>query len=428
MCNRRNFSTALLFLFVAKVFGISTDRQSQEEYIRRYKKMAIKEMERASIPASITLAQGILESDAGNSRLAKEANNHFGIKAYKDWHGEVFYKKDDDRNQNGVIIDSPFKKYATPEMSFIDHSDFLHHPDKPWYLPLFELEMTDYKAWAYGLLEAGYASNPRYPELLISLIERHNLTQYDHRTSASVVNIPVPRKEVVSSPESLRINNLKCTTALPGETVATIARRTNVSARRLVKYNDDIRFTHQTLTAGQIVFLQAKKANNYEEADSYHTVLEGETMVSISQKYGVRIYWLNAKNKMTEGMEPAVGARIKIAGTTVVRRPDLATAKKKQNTAKKHRTGGVVQWNEGPVLGKKEKALKVTESPKTRTETDLAPDFADEPLPSSRTHIVQKGESLWSISQAYHLDVATLKKLNQLSSNTLSVGQVLLVE
>src|SRR5690606_39129704 len=140
-----------------------------EEYIRIYSSLAVEEMERSGVPASITLAQGILESGNGNSRLAREGNNHFGIKCGSGWNGRKTYKDDDHRNEC-------FRAYPSVKASFRDHSEFLK---RPRYAFLFDLKPTDYKGWAHGLKKAGYATNPRYPQLLINLIERYELYYFD---------------------------------------------------------------------------------------------------------------------------------------------------------------------------------------------------------------------------------------------------------
>jgi hypothetical protein len=138
-------------------------------YIERFKKIAVKEMDLYGIPASITLAQGLFESANGNSDLAKIANNHFGIKCTSDWTGKSYYKNDDRDNDC-------FRVYTNPEDSYRDHSEFLK---RKRYAPLFELDKNDYRGWAYGLKQAGYATNPKYPDLLIGVIERYHLDQYD---------------------------------------------------------------------------------------------------------------------------------------------------------------------------------------------------------------------------------------------------------
>jgi LysM repeat protein len=139
------------------------------QYIDKYKTIAIEEMNAFGIPASITIAQGLYESGAGNSELARVANNHFGVKVGLSWNGKVYYKDDDERND-------AFRVYNSVEESFRDHSNFLK---KRNYAALFQLDITDYKGWARGLKKAGYATNPQYPEIIISIIEKYNLQQYD---------------------------------------------------------------------------------------------------------------------------------------------------------------------------------------------------------------------------------------------------------
>src|SRR5690554_5416321 len=162
--------TIIFCLFISSsTIAQSAKRISRAEYISMYKDDAIREMHRSGVPASITLAQGILESGDGNSALARKANNHFGIKCHGDWKGKTYYQDDDEK-------DECFRKYKSVLESFRDHSEFLK---KPRYAFLFELKPTDYKGWAKGLKKAGYATNPRYPQLLIKIIEENNLHQYD---------------------------------------------------------------------------------------------------------------------------------------------------------------------------------------------------------------------------------------------------------
>ena len=150
------------------------------QYIERYAPLAIAEMHRTGIPASITLAQGIAESSFGNSPLAYEANNHFGVKCQNDWAGASYQQEDDDKNAAGDLIKSCFRKYETAEQSYRDHSDFL--TNRPRYSALFKLNRSDYKGWAMGLKEAGYATLPTYPNILIANIERYELYKYDKMT------------------------------------------------------------------------------------------------------------------------------------------------------------------------------------------------------------------------------------------------------
>jgi len=163
---------SLIFVFN---FNINAQRNNKnpniESYIEQYKDIAVKEMLTHGIPASITLAQGILESSYGSSYLAQNSKNHFGIKCKTEWTGLRFYKIDEEGK-------SCYRKYTSVFESYEDHSLFLK--SKPWYKPLFKLEVTDYKAWAYGLKKAGYATNPNYPSMLISIIKRYELHKYDN--------------------------------------------------------------------------------------------------------------------------------------------------------------------------------------------------------------------------------------------------------
>jgi flagellum-specific peptidoglycan hydrolase FlgJ len=160
------------FLFFVLFFGSGTlfaQKMTQQQYVEAYARFAMLEMERSGVPAAITLAQGILESESGNSLLAREANNHFGIKCKNEWKGGRIYHDDDE-------LGECFRKYPSVEESYRDHSDFLRY--RPYYTGLFSLNPDDYKAWAYGLKKAGYATGSQYPQHLIELIERHNLNQY----------------------------------------------------------------------------------------------------------------------------------------------------------------------------------------------------------------------------------------------------------
>jgi hypothetical protein len=160
----------ILFLSLLGFGILNAQRQSTEQYIEKYKLIAIDEMLEYHIPASITLAQGILESGSGNSRLAVQGNNHFGIKCHSDWNGGRIYEDDDKKHEC-------FRKYSEAEDSYRDHSLFLSRKSR--YAFLFDLKTTDYKSWAKGLKKAGYATNPQYPKRLIDLIQRYNLDQYD---------------------------------------------------------------------------------------------------------------------------------------------------------------------------------------------------------------------------------------------------------
>ncbi len=283
----------------------ASKRITRAQYIEMYKDEAIKEMERSGVPASITLAQGILESGDGNSPLARYAKNHFGIKCHTGWTGGTFIQDDDEK-------DECFRKYKTVLESYRDHSEFLK---KKRYAFLFELDITDYKGWAKGLKKAGYATNPKYPQLLIDLIEKNNLAQYDKAKSTKKKKgkkkSKKEKKEVKTVKNSKRRgshtvsvheNNIKYITVKPEDSFEKIAEEFNMGEWQLYKYND-LEKDKELFDQG-ILFLQPKSGKAKKE---FHIVEEGETMWDISQQNGIKLRKLYRKNRMYEGDTPKVG-------------------------------------------------------------------------------------------------------------------------
>ncbi len=268
------------------------------EYIEKYKNLAIQEMYKYGIPASITLAQGILESGSGKSELARTANNHFGIKCHKDWTGPTFHQDDD-------AVNECFRKYNDPVKSFEDHSIFLATRSR--YSKLFKLKITDYKGWAYGLKKAGYATDPNYPKRLIKIIKDYHLHQYDKLSNKTAYKKPrhsTTRRSVRRRRKSVREgadfddisldnaglhrieknNGIKFVTAKPGDTYRSIAREFNVYTYQLAKYNDAKK--DKKLHPGEIVYLQHKKNKGSKK---YHVANGKESLYDISQEYGVKL-------------------------------------------------------------------------------------------------------------------------------------------
>lgn len=259
------------------------------------------------IPASITLAQALLESDNGNSALARYANNHFGIKCHTGWKGDTYIQDDDKLNEC-------FRKYKTVEESFEDHSEFLKTRGR--YAFLFELRKTDYKGWAEGLQEAGYATNRNYAKLLIKIIEENNLYQYDRvqESTAEKKKKKDPKPPVImpSSQPTTNVrkiymnNNIKYIVAQEGDTYYKIARQLDMRLWQLHNYNETGK--QSCMQTGDIIYLQPKRRKSYKE--DVHTVRWGETMYSISQLYGIKLKHLYRLNEMQDGQEPAVGQKI----------------------------------------------------------------------------------------------------------------------
>ncbi len=270
----------------------------QQSYIEKYSSLAVEEMYRTGVPASITLAQGLLESGNGQSRLAVKGNNHFGIKCHNTWTGAKVYHDDDRKGEC-------FRKYDSPEESFRDHSDFLRYRDR--YKFLFDLELTDYRSWAYGLKTAGYATDPKYPEKLIRLIEEYRLYEYDtqkpeqttHHVEPQVPASPTvieqvqplsPRqRETFSfalSRQMYSLNGVPFVYASEGETYASIAKANRLFLKEILKFND--LKEEKDLVPGTVVYLQKKKKKAAAGLEKH--VVEGtQDLRSISQRFAVRL-------------------------------------------------------------------------------------------------------------------------------------------
>ena len=274
-------------------------------YIAQYKDLAIKEMQRVKIPASISLAQAILESAGGQSSMATEANNHFGIKCHNNWTGERYYMKDDDRDASGEIIQSCFRKYRDPYQSWMDHSDYLLSSQR--YATLFTFDIYDYKRWAQGLKAAGYATAPTYAEMLVERIEKYQLYQYDYQAGGGfATNTPKPKPTA----RLQKLNGVPVIFASNGQSLNDIAISTGVKIADLRKYNERIMTAETTpLPDGYKVFVKRKKIGTASNK-SFHTVQAGETMFSISQLYGIQLGWLYRHCRMKIGTQPAVGQKV----------------------------------------------------------------------------------------------------------------------
>lgn len=295
--------TILAIIFPLSVFA--QKRQTTEEYINKYKDAAIYQMKTQGVPASIILAQGLLESDNGNSALAVKANNHFGIKCHTTWTGSKVYMDDDTKNEC-------FRKYSNPEKSYRDHSDFLRGARR--YSSLFDLEPTDYKGWAYGLKKAGYATNPHYAEMLIKIIEENRLYLFDRGIS---IEVESPTKGVgdlvdvdhfvIDMNKHRKVytrNRIKYIIVKKGDDYASLTKELELLPWQLAKYNEISK--DSALKEGQEIYIQPKRCRA-EINHSVHVVEKGETMYSISQMYGIKLKSLYRKNRMKFGDQPEVG-------------------------------------------------------------------------------------------------------------------------
>jgi LysM repeat protein len=362
-------------------------RMTPEQYIATYKVAAVAEMKRLGVPASIILAQGILETECGNSDLVRRSNNHFGIKCKSTWTGESVRHTDDAPNEC-------FRKYNSAADSYKDHSDYLYNT--PRYASLFKLPSTDYRGWAYGLKAAGYATNPRYPQILISNIEKYNLQQYNEPLSAEsqaaliakmgVTEAVKQPKEIITAAEPKKesnlfqklfsgkknknnqyFNKLRAVMAFNGTSLLAIATEHDIALTKLLEYND---LAADGLVKGdQWIYLEKKHKEGNRDL---YTSLQNETLHEVSQNNGVQLAMLAAYNAL----------------------PENVLVKK----------GEVIRLRPG------------AQAPVRAAEVAII-----------RTHEVQPKEGLYTISRKYNVSVEELKEWNKLSSNDLQMGQQLII-
>ena len=252
-------------------------------------------MKKYHIPASITLAQGLLESGAGQSMLARKSNNHFGIKCGGDWRGKTVSHDDDARGEC-------FRAYKHPEESYEDHSKFL--VSRPRYASLFKLDITDYKGWARGLKKAGYATNPRYADQLIGIIELYDLHKYDRKNGLKwMKENPEPHQPYIA-------NGLVYIVVRAGDTWKSISKELDISQSKLREYND--LYKGYTLRVGDILYLEKKK-RKADKDHIVHVLRSGESMYSVAQKYGIRLKNFYKLNKMkADDPAPKVGTILRL--------------------------------------------------------------------------------------------------------------------
>lgn len=370
-------------IIFAVLFSIASltsvaQRISVEEYIEQFKDIAMNEMKRSGVPASITLAQGILESENGNSELVKKSNNHFGIKCKSTWTGESVTHDDD---ANGEC----FRAYTNADQSYKDHSDFLRANKR--YGSLFNLDPEDYAGWARGLKKAGYATNPRYPELLIKYIEQYELQQYtllalnkqpqtdiakteENKTEQPVDAVTqkvVNENDVaiaVNEPDKITsINSTKCVFVKKGTSLLVIANNHNVSLSKLMDFND---MTEEGLLGkDQFIYLQKKSKTGEKE---YYIVEPGETLYDIAQSNGIQL---------------------------------------------KH----LLEYNN----------LKADSKVNVKTKLFLQPSRQNTDIQKSKVHRVGPKEGLYGIARTYNVTVQQLKEWNRLDSDNLKIGQEIIV-
>lgn len=387
-----------------------------EAYIEKYHEAAVREMTDYGIPASITLAQGLLESAAGTSTLATIANNHFGIKCGDDWEGETYFKVDDDKDKNGNLKRSCFRKYESAAESFADHSEFLagQRKEQRYGFLFTQLGPTDYKNWARGLQSAGYATAKDYADNLIDLIERYNLQQYDQENDRS--DDESDEDYVDISDRVLFVNDVPFIHSRKNESLESIAEQLEASSDDLVIYNDSRYKANEKLDNGTIVFLEEKKVQ-WNGTEKYHTVEDAETMFQIAQQYGIRLSSLMTRNGLRKGQEPEDGEQIYIRSLT--NQPGdlrIRTESRRETATQPGRSRPETQRNTD------ELDFEIT--PGGRESDD---DTVNE-RNRDGYHLVKKGDTLYSISRKYQTTVEKLKRLNNLRGDAINTGEWLKVK
>ena len=285
----------LILIISCLTLQAQTRNKQYENYIKKYRELAVEEMKKYHIPASITLAQGLLESGAGQSTLARKSNNHFGIKCGSDWRGKTVSHDDDARGEC-------FRAYKHPKESYEDHSKFL--AGRPRYASLFKLKITDYKGWARGLKKAGYATNPRYADQLIGIIELYELHKYDEKNYLKwIKKNPNPHQTYIA-------NDLLYIVVRAGDSWKSISKEFDISQKKLRKYND--LYKGYALQVGDILYLE-KKNKKADKEHIVHVLRAGESMYSVSQKYGIRLKNLYKMNEMdADDSAPEVGTILRL--------------------------------------------------------------------------------------------------------------------
>ena len=285
----------LILIISCLTLQAQTRNKQYENYIKKYRELAVEEMKKYHIPASITLAQGLLESGAGQSTLARKSNNHFGIKCGSDWRGKTVSHDDDARGEC-------FRAYKHPKESYEDHSKFLAGRSR--YASLFKLKITDYKGWARGLKKAGYATNPRYADQLIGIIELYELHKYDEKNYLKwIKKNPHPHQTYIA-------NDLLYIVVRTGDSWKSISKEFDISQKKLRKYND--LYKGYALQVGDILYLE-KKNKKADKEHIVHVLRAGESMYSVSQKYGIRLKNLYKMNEMdADDPAPEVGTILRL--------------------------------------------------------------------------------------------------------------------
>ena len=423
MQNLKPVLTALIFSI--SFFAKAQPSVAVQEYINTYKDIAMAEMQRTGVPAAIKLAQGIIETDAGQSNLVNRSNNHFGIKCKSNWTGESVSHDDDARGEC-------FRKYNDAVESYRDHSNFLKTNQR--YAALFSLDPTDFEGWANGLKKAGYATNPKYPLLLIKVINENNLQDYsliamgkksppseaiewatislspdfakENKPEKQIETVVIKTEAVVPQKTfpsgEFNINDTKVIYAQKGTSFLALALNHNIPLNKLFEYND--LQEQEIVSENQLIFLQRKRKTGERD---YHYVARGETLHQVSQQEGIRLQSILEFNSLNENQFPAAGEKLYLK-TKAPGMPKLASAEDLKQEVKKTETSAVQK----PAIAEKQ-AVAFNYEKSNPVSGDIV------------IHIVQPSETLYHVSKLYEVGVREIYDWNKLSSYDLKEGQQL---
>ncbi len=399
-----------IFSFLVCSFSVFTANHPPTDYIEQYKNFAITEMTNSGVPASIILAQGMLESLYGQSKLATKANNHFGIKCHS-WKGARVYHDDDE-------LQECFRKYDSVFESYRDHSIFLKRKGR--YSFLFDLDKLDYKGWSHGLKSAGYATDPYYAYNLIKLIEKHQLNRFD-------AGLPMSKEEFSEHQERMKqeemfyYNRIKTIMTVSGVSPQVVADAYGIPVEKICKWNEYSRV--EFIPPNTKVFLQPKRKKG-PPGKSLHLVEGSETMHEIAQMYGIKLQSLYKLNRMMEGAQPAEGERIslrkKVGSAPALRNnPDIQSPY--------HYTKPMPNREESPRKPANMPVLNEKVTPATETQVPTPNVKRNGDIRVKELYNVQAGDTLISIARQYDISLDELKIMNELSSNVIKIGDKLIV-
>jgi LysM repeat protein len=410
----------LILLMCTKTIAIVAEENGRMlNYIETYKHLAIQEMHRTQIPASIKLAQAILESQAGSSLLAVKANNHFGIKCGDKWSGATYYLRDDDYDKNGNHIQSCFRVYQDALESFVAHSGFITGEGRTTnrYASLFLLPRDDYKAWAEGLQKAGYATHPMYARRLVSIIENYKLHQFDQKNSNRAPAAPAGFFMDYKSPFT-KVNGLKSVYVDYMASPAEISMDFNIPVDQIMQYNELLQDKNAPIYTPMNVFLEKKKKKS-SQGLTYHTVKPGETIESISQEYGIQAKYLYRRNRIEKGNQPATGTKIYLNRKSKYAAA-VANSQESLNIESALSTTEIPQPNTPKEPTENQKTIQYVRTSQEPTIEKIESD--------QETYIVKEKDTLFSIARKLGITVQAIKSLNQLQTDSIQIGQELKIK